>query len=125
MRKALGSLSWSNRYCRSDASVSMDIAQSLGATSRSSKLVGPVSKLDARSPLASSSHTSVRLPLLAARSPSPAVIVVLPTPPLPVTKRSLWSSSSATQLGTPIRWPPQTAAPKPTRRVSAPLSSST
>src|SRR5271157_4630988 len=88
----------------------MDIAHSLGATSRSSKLVGAVSKLDARSPFASSSHTSVRFPLLAARSPSPAVIVVLPTPPLPVTNRSLRSSSSATQLSTPVKPPPHTAA---------------
>ena len=54
--------------------------------------VRPASKKSARLPLASTSHTRVRLPCRAASVPSAAAMVVLPTPPLPVTNSSLRSS---------------------------------
>ena len=63
----------------------------------------PVSKLEARSPLASISHSSVRLPLLAARTPSAAAIVVLPTPPLPVQKRAFGRGPQPLVKQTPAR----------------------
>src|SRR5579859_1267805 len=61
--------------------------------SRSSNEVGPVSKKSARLPLASTSQTSVRFPCSAASRARAAATAVLPTPPLPVTKISLRSSS--------------------------------
>ena len=70
------------------------IAHSPGTTSRSLNVVGPVSKKSARFPLASTSATSVRLPCCAASRARDAATVVLPTPPLPVTKRSFRSSRS-------------------------------
>src|SRR4029453_11558823 len=70
----------------------MDMAHSPGAISRSLNWVGPVSNAPARSPLASTSHSSVRIPRDAASWPSAAAIAVLPTPPLPVTNSSLRSS---------------------------------
>ena len=60
--------------------------------------MGPVSKKSARLPLASTSQTSVRLPCCAASSASDAAIVVLPTPPLPVTNSS-WRSSRSVGMG--------------------------
>ncbi len=60
-----GCCSWSLRYSRSDASVSIDMATRARAGSRGpSKPVGGVSKKPATSPLASTSQTSTRLPRL-------------------------------------------------------------
>src|SRR5262245_62204027 len=70
----------------------MDMAHSPGAISRSLKWVGPVSNAPARLPLASTSHSSVRMPRDAASWPSAAAIAVMPAPPLPVTNSSLRSS---------------------------------
>src|SRR5436305_7403114 len=95
MRPTTGTRRLSRRYSRSDASVSIDIVDSLGSTSAGWKPVWPVSRASASAPLASISQRRVRLPRLAARRASDEATVVLPTPPLPVTKRSLRSRMSA------------------------------
>src|SRR5258706_3167221 len=94
MRATTGSLSCSFRYSASDSSASIDIANRPGWSSRGLNVVRPASKKSARFPLASSSHTSVRLPRCAASSPSAAAMVVLPTPPLPLMNSSFRSSRS-------------------------------
>src|ERR1700733_11116427 len=86
------------RYSRNDASVSIDIDHTPGATSRGVKSVGGASKSAVTSPLASTSQTKTRLPCSAASWASPAATVVLPTPPLPVTNTSRRSS----KLGVPL-----------------------
>ncbi len=110
-----GIFSWRLRYSLSESSVFIDIANRPGRTSRSLNAVGPVSKKSARLPLASTSATSVRLPCCAARSASEAAMVVLPTPPLPVTNSSLRSRRSVMAEG-PDRAGGQ--PPKPMRRSS-------
>src|SRR5580704_15696287 len=88
MRPTTGIFRLSFRYSRSDASVSIDMAKTPGAISRSANAVGAASKSDERSPFASTSQASTRLPCSAANWASAAATVVLPTPPLPVTKTS-------------------------------------
>src|SRR5439155_24744649 len=80
----------------SDASVSIDIANRPGWTSRGVNDVGLVWKESARFPFASTSHARTRRPRWDASRASAAATVVLPTPPLPVTKTSLRSRSSTT-----------------------------
>src|SRR4051812_21618321 len=96
-RATSGSFSCSERYCFSEASVSIDMAHSRGRISRSSNRVGPVSKKSLRLPLASTSHSRVFLPRSAASRANAAAMVVLPTPPLPVTKISLRSRRSGAE----------------------------
>ena len=77
----------------------------------------PASNALASAPLASISQTSVRRPCRAARSASAAAIVVLPTPPLPVTQ-----TNSTIEERTAAR---QVQPPKPMRRSPSAVPSST
>src|SRR5436190_14860347 len=92
IRATRGTFSCRRRYSFSDSSVCIDMAKRLGAISLGVKSVSPTSKKSARLPLASTSPTSVRLPWCAASNASAAAIVVLPTPPLPVTNSNCRSS---------------------------------
>ncbi len=65
---AAGPSAGGSRYSFSDSSVSIDIANRSGCTSRGLKVFGPDSKKSARLPLASTSQTSVRLPCAAPSS---------------------------------------------------------
>src|SRR5688572_2685836 len=82
----------SRRYSFSDCSVSIVIAERLGSISRGRYSSGPVSNARARSPFSSFSHSNVRLPCAAPTMASAAATLVLPTPPLPVTKSRRRSS---------------------------------
>src|SRR5689334_18656406 len=73
------------------------MAKTPGCTSRGLNPIGPHSKKSARSPLASTSQTSVRFPRSAASTANAAAIVDLPTPPLPVTNSRRRSRRSATR----------------------------
>src|ERR1019366_5480070 len=110
MRPTTGILRCSFRYSRSDASVSMDMTEGPPGTLTGSKPTLPASKASARSPLASTSQASTRRPDAASSHASPAAIVVLPVPPLPVTNRSRRSSMVLTR-----------GAPGPRRAPAAPL----
>ena len=83
------------------------------------KAAGAISNAADRSPLASISHARTRLLSLASIWARPAAMVVLPTPPFPVTKISERSVSG----GVATRRPDY-GAPKPTRRsvLGAPTS---
>ena len=89
-------LSWSSTYSRIDSSGSIEIDQRFSAISTSWKPTSACSKIREAFSWEETSQTIVRLPCAAARIPSATATVVLPTPPLPVTKTSLLSSSSGT-----------------------------
>src|SRR5271165_276467 len=106
MRPTTGMRNCNLRYSRNEASVSIDIDQTPGAISRGVKSVGGASNSDVTSPLASTSQTRTRLPCSAASWERPAATVVLPTPPLPVTKSSRRSSRSGAALTARVPVPP-------------------
>ncbi len=87
-------LSWSSTYSRIASSGSIEIAQRSSSISTSWKPTSVWSKKREAFSCEETSQTIVRLPSAAARSPSATATVVLPTPPLPVTKTSRLSSSS-------------------------------
>src|SRR5580765_316694 len=87
------------RYSRKESSVFIVIANSPSWTSRGVNARGAHSNVAAKVPLASTSHTRTRFPRRAASRASAAEIVVLPTPPLPVTNTSRRSNKSVTGRG--------------------------
>ena len=97
MRPNTGTRACTLRYSRSDASVSICIANTPGCTWRGSKPTGACSNSAVRLFLASTSTSRTFLPWSAARSAVAAVTVLLPTPPLPVKKSSRRSSSPLTR----------------------------
>ena len=92
-------LSWSSTYSRIDSSGSIEIDQRFSSISTSWKPTSAWSKIREAFSWEETSQTIVRFPSAAARRPSATATVVLPTPPLPVTKTSLLSSSSGTESG--------------------------
>src|SRR5215204_6578875 len=99
----------------------MAIAESPRSTARGSKASGDVSNVAASAPLASISQTSVRLPDRAPRWASAAATDVLPTPPLPVTKRSRRSSRPP---ASDIRTASHDAQRRPASRRAVPADAS-
>src|SRR3954451_15035464 len=99
MRPKTGTRACTLRYSRNDASVSICIANTPGWTWRGSKPTGACSNSAVRLFFASTSTSRTRLPRSAARSAVAAGTVLLPTPPLPVKKRSRRSSSPLTCEG--------------------------
>ena len=87
-------LSWSSTYSRIDSSGSIEIDQRFSSISTSWKPTSVWSKIREAFSCEETSQTIVRLPSAAARRPSATATVVLPTPPLPVTKTSRLSRSS-------------------------------
>ncbi len=96
MSRIARTLSCSSTYSRIDSSGSIEIDQRFSAISTSWKPTSVCSKIREAFSCAETSQTIVRLPSAAARRPSATATVVLPTPPLPVTKTSRLSRSSVT-----------------------------
>ena len=94
MSRIARTLSCSSTYSRIDSSGSIEIDQRFSAISTSWKPTSVCSKIREAFSCEETSQTIVRLPASAARSPSATATVVLPTPPLPVTKTSRLSSNS-------------------------------
>src|SRR5665811_47728 len=87
-------VSRSSTYSRIDSSGSIEIDQRFSAISTSWKPTSVWEKIREACSWEETSQTIVRLPSAAARSPSATATVVLPTPPLPVTKTSRLSRMS-------------------------------
>src|SRR5262245_15676705 len=94
MRPMIGTRRLSLMHSCSDASVSIAIARMPGWISFGVKPTGERSNWAGMSPFASTSTRRTRFPTSAANSAVAAATVLLPTPPLPVKKRSLRSRSS-------------------------------
>ena len=94
MSRIARTLSWSSTYSRIDSSGSIEIDQRFSSISTSWKPTSVCSKIREAFSCEETSQTIVRLPSAAARSPRATATVVLPTPPLPVTKTSRLSRSS-------------------------------
>ncbi|CAB4866490.1 unannotated protein [freshwater metagenome] len=105
MRPTTGIRRLSLRYSRSEASVSIASTLTLGCTSTGTNPTGGCSNFEAISPLASTSTTRTRLPRSDARRASPAVTVLLPTPPLPVITSRRFLRSSGTGVSWAVSWP--------------------
>ncbi len=94
MSRIARTLSCSSTYSRIDSSGSIEIDQRFSSISTSWKPTSVWSKIREAFSCEETSQTIVRLPSAAARRPSATATVVLPTPPLPVTKTSRLSRSS-------------------------------
>ena len=95
MRASSGTLSWSRRYSFSDSSVSIDIAKRSGAISRGSKSRRARPRRSRRGcPWRRPRRRACACRAATRAAPSAAAMVVLPTPPLPVTNSSCRSSRS-------------------------------
>ena len=94
MSRIARTLSWSRTYSRIDSSGSIEIDQRFSSISTSWKPTSVWSKSREAFSCEATSQTIVRLPSAAARRPRATETVVLPTPPLPVTKIRRLSSSS-------------------------------
>ena len=94
MSRIARTLSWSSTYSRIDSSGSIEIDQRFSSISTSWKPTSVWSNIREAFSWEATSQTIVRLPSSAARRPRATATVVLPTPPLPVTKTSRLSSNS-------------------------------
>src|SRR5580700_2074988 len=89
------------RYSWKDSSVRSSRTERLCWTTCGAKPAGGDPSAAARSPLASTSMASTRLPDRAARSASAAVMVLRPVPPFPATKTTRRESSVARSIRSP------------------------
>src|SRR5579863_7918223 len=89
------------RYSWNDSSVRNSSTERLCCTTCGANPAGGDPRALARSPLASTSMASTRLPDRAASSASAAVIVLRPVPPFPATKTTRRASSVARSIRSP------------------------
>src|SRR5580704_2181214 len=89
------------RYSWNDSSVRSSRTERLCCTTCGANPAGGDPSALARSPFASTSMASTRLPERAARSASAAVIVLRPVPPFPATKTTRRASSVARSIRSP------------------------
>src|SRR6202043_1802882 len=89
------------RYSWNDSSVRSSSTERSCCTTRGANPAGGDPSAAARSPLASTSMASTRLPARAPSSASAAVIVLRPVPPFPATKTTRRSSSVASSTRSP------------------------
>src|ERR1039457_6456291 len=89
------------KYSWNDSSVRSSRTERSCCTTRGVNPAGGEPSAAARSPLASTSMASTRLPARAPSSASAAVIVLRPVPPFPATKTTRRSSSVASSIRSP------------------------
>ena len=95
MSRIARTFSWSSTYSRIDSSGSIEIDHRFSSICTSWKPICARLKTREACSWEATSQTIVRFPSAAARRPSARATVLLPTPPLPVTKTRRLSRRSA------------------------------